>query len=134
MWLDENDIESDTGQPAAIEQPTEIVTRPLRMNDQDDRIRAILGVTGDDPLPDVDEATLCKYHRHLAENLTFPLQASYEEQTGPFEDKEHQITITALLDPHECDEDEGLLCEAQEGAETKGRSHFCFGSTRNDVA
>src|SRR5881275_1960154 len=55
MWLGEEDIEPDTGEPAPIEQPTRIITRPLKMSDQDDRIRAILGLTSDDPLPKVDE-------------------------------------------------------------------------------
>ena len=29
MWLHENDIEPDNGEPASIEQPTQIVTRPI---------------------------------------------------------------------------------------------------------
>ena len=49
MWLDENDIEPNTGDTVPIEQPTEIVARPLRWHDPDDRIRAILGLTSDDP-------------------------------------------------------------------------------------
>jgi hypothetical protein len=39
MWLGEGDIEPDAGGPAAIEQPTSIVTRPLNEKDQDDRVR-----------------------------------------------------------------------------------------------
>jgi hypothetical protein len=54
MWLDEDDIEPDTGEPAAIEQPTRIITRPLKLRNQDDRIRAIFGRTSDDALPEVD--------------------------------------------------------------------------------
>src|SRR5438067_9835926 len=29
MWLDESDIEPDIGEPAVLEQPTALVTRPL---------------------------------------------------------------------------------------------------------
>ena len=52
--------------PAIIEQPTVIRTRSLDPRDQDDRVRAVFGLTGDDPLPEVGERTLCRYHRHLA--------------------------------------------------------------------
>src|SRR5207302_11439773 len=58
MWLGEDDIQPDTGGPVVIEQPTSIVTRPLSERDQDDRVRIALGLTGDDPLPEVDDDTL----------------------------------------------------------------------------
>lgn len=38
MSLGENDIEPDTGGPVPIQQPTQIITRPLNPKDQDDRI------------------------------------------------------------------------------------------------
>jgi hypothetical protein len=117
MWLEENHLEADTGEAAPIEQPTQIVTRPLRITDPQDRIRAILGVTSDDPLPDVDEENLHKYHRYLGEKLTFPFEAMYEEETEPFRLQKRRITVTALLDSDEADEDEGLLCEVQENGE-----------------
>jgi hypothetical protein len=41
MWLGENDIEPDTGEPVPIEQPMQIITRSLNLKDEDDRIRAI---------------------------------------------------------------------------------------------
>ena len=43
MWLGEDDLEPDTGGPAAIEQPTEIRTRPLNLKDQDDGVRPPVG-------------------------------------------------------------------------------------------
>jgi hypothetical protein len=58
MWLGEDDVERDTGGPAVIEQPTSIVPRPLNEKDQDDRVRIALGLTSDDPLPEVDDDTL----------------------------------------------------------------------------
>ena len=48
--LGEEDLEPDVGDRVPLEQPVEIVTRPLRPTDQDDRIRAIFGLTSDDPL------------------------------------------------------------------------------------
>jgi hypothetical protein len=51
MWLGEDDVEPDTGEPVAIEQPTRIITRPLKMSDQDDRIRAICGLPATTPCP-----------------------------------------------------------------------------------
>src|SRR5262245_35811158 len=44
-WLWEEDLEPYDGASVVLEQPGEIVTRPLDPNDQDDRIRAILGLT-----------------------------------------------------------------------------------------
>ena len=81
MWLGEDDIEPDSGGPAVIEQPTHIVTRPLSEKDQDDRVRLALGLTGDDPLPAVEDDTLRAYHRYLAEHLAFPFEAKWEPET-----------------------------------------------------
>src|SRR4051794_11748943 len=72
LWLREEDIEPDEGEPVPIEPPTAIVTRPLLEKDQEDRIRMALGLTHDDPLPKVSRKTLLTYHRYLAERLTFP--------------------------------------------------------------
>lgn len=117
MWLSEEDLEAETGASVPMEQPEHLVTLPLRMHDQDDRIRAVLGLTSDDPLPDVDETTLHKYHAHLARHLALPFPARYEVETGPFESKPQRITVTALLDPEEGAGDEGLLCDVLEGEE-----------------
>ena len=84
MWLGDEDLESDDGTPVAIEQPTSIVTKPLSENDEDDRVRMALGLTHDDPLPDVTKATLLAYHRYLAAHLKFPIYATFWEQSGPF--------------------------------------------------
>ncbi len=65
MWLGEEDIEADDGTPVPIEQPTKITTPPLSEKDQDDRVRMALGLTHDDPLPDVTEETLLTYCRYL---------------------------------------------------------------------
>ena len=81
-WQGEEDLEADVGEPVPMEQPTNIVTRPLNKNDQDDRIRAILGLTGDDPLPEANGENLCKYYEYLTANLSFPFPAIYWKETG----------------------------------------------------
>jgi hypothetical protein len=78
MWLGEEDIEPDDGSPVPIQQPNSIITKPLSEKDQDDRVRMALGLTNDDPLPDVSRTTLLGYYRYLAVNLTFPFKAKTE--------------------------------------------------------
>src|SRR5579883_856579 len=107
MWLGENDLEPDDGTPVAIEQPTTIVTKPLSEKDQDDRVRMALGLTHDDPLPDVSPKSLRAYHRYLAARLRLPFKAKAERDGMP-------LTVQRLVDPNDCDlDDEGLLCEAR---------------------
>lgn len=115
MWLDENDIEPYQGQPVTIEQPTEITTKPLALTDEDDRIRMIMGLTSNDPLPEVEEEILLTYHKYLIENLSFPFKAEYCEETADGV-RTHRIQVLQLLDPDEfdCDEFYGLFCEASE--------------------
>jgi hypothetical protein len=116
MWLGEDDLEADRGGPAAVEQPTEIRTRPLEADDQDDRVRLALGLTSDDPLPDVQEETLLAYRRHLAAQLSFPVEASWSPESGLVGGTTHAVTITGLGDPEAdpcVDEMYGLLCEAR---------------------
>ncbi len=111
MWLGEDDIEPATGEPVAIEQPTSIVSRPLDEKDQDDRVRMALGLTSDDPLPAVDDATQRAYQRYLAAHLAFPFEAKWEPEYGP----RPIIKITGLGDPDDdcVDEMHGLLGEAR---------------------
>jgi hypothetical protein len=114
MWLGEDDLEPDTGEPAVIEQPTKISTRPLNEKDQDNRVRIALGLTGDDPLPEVEDDTLRAYHRYLAAHLAFPCEANWEPEHGP----RQTVQITGLGDPEGdawADEMYGLLCEARAG-------------------
>jgi hypothetical protein len=107
MWLGDGDLEPDDGTPVPIEQPTSIVTEPLSEKDQDDRVRMALGLTHDDPLPDVTDEALLAYHRYLSANLKLPFKVKSEaDGLSP--------TIRRLLDPKEYDlDEEGLLCEAR---------------------
>jgi hypothetical protein len=110
MGLGEEDIEPDDGTPVPIEQPTHIKTPPLSDKDQDDRVRMALGLTHDDPLPDVSHETLMAYYRYLAANLKFPFYTSYWAKAGPFSRKKVSVPISRLDPPVEehFDEEAGL--------------------------
>ena len=116
MWLPEEDVEPDDGTPVPIEQPTRIVTPPLSEKDQDDRVRKALGLTHDDPLPEISLETLLAYHRHLAANLKFPFIAYCgEEEVGPFSRKRATMTVTGLPDPvrGSLGVEDGLFCKGR---------------------
>lgn len=51
VWLDENAIEAADREVSPVEQPTQLVPRPLSTDVQEDHLRAILGLTGNAPLP-----------------------------------------------------------------------------------
>jgi hypothetical protein len=114
-WLGEEDLEADVGEPVPMEQPTRIATRPLSKNDQDDRIRAIFGLTSDDPLPEANGENLLKYHAHLSARLSFPFRAVYWKDVGPFQSEKYKVSVVGLvsLDDYYPGEGYGLLCEVQ---------------------
>ena len=121
-WLGEEDLEPDVGDRLPLEQPTQIETRDLNPKDQDDRIRAVFGLTSDDPLPESSYENVRQYHADLAANLTFPFEAAYWEGAGPFESShKRKVTVVALaeLDCYE-PEEVGLLFQIQrDGEQTK---------------
>lgn len=108
MWLGEDDLEADDGGHVPIEQPTTIVTRPLSEKDRDDRVRMALGLTGDDPLPDVDRETLLAYHRYLKDHLKLPFRAR-QEFNGL------SLTVHRLVDTeaYDLEGEVGLIAEAR---------------------
>lgn len=110
MWLSQDDLEPDDGTPVAIEQPTAIVTKPLSEKDQDDRVRMALGLTHDDPLPDVSEESLLAYRNYLAANLKMPIEAKFWVDTGQHARRRVTVKLTRLSDPEsdEIDEEYGL--------------------------
>jgi len=115
-WLGDDDLESDSGDPPEIDHPKEIKTKPLSPKDQDDRIRMVLGLTSNDPLPDVDDETLTVYHEHLSHNLSFPFEAEHTSETGPFSSRTIQVKVIGLGDPDDepmVDDMYGILCEAR---------------------
>lgn len=137
MWLGEEDIETDEGEPVPIEEPMAIVTKPLSEKDQDDRVRMALGLTHDDPLPEVDHKPLLAYHGYLAENMSFPFKARYEKPVGWSRRIEMPLTVTGLLRPDECEigEQYGIIATGRDAEEpvdfplaeieTKGSSPSC---------
>ena len=125
MTLSESELEVYQGQPVAMEQPSNIITRSLSPEDEDDRIRMIMSLTSDDPVPEVDDDTLGTYYIYLREHLKFPFAASFSEERE-LSDIEHHIQVTDLLNPEdeECDEFYGLMVRAKEG---KQRIHIPLG-------
>lgn len=109
--LYEDELELDTGEALQMEQPTEIVTRPLVMDDQEDRIRAIFQLTTDDPLPDVEYDTLAVYHQYLVDQLSFPFQAQYKPEDRRSGSKPCQVTVRSLyeIDDYDAEECYGLI-------------------------
>ncbi len=115
MRLGEDELEADVGGPVVLEQPTKIITSPLSMKDQDDRIRAVFGLTRDDLLPDVEEDSLGKYYHYLAANLKFPFEATWAREVG-FGEQTEKVTVLALADFEDdlwIDEDYGILCSVK---------------------
>ncbi len=108
MWLEEDDLEPDDGTPVAIDQPTAIVTKPLSEKDQDDRVRMALGLTHDDPLPDVTEETLLAYRNYLVTNLKMPIEAKFWEDNGRHSQRRVTVKLTRLSDPESDGIDEEL--------------------------
>ena len=114
MWLEEGELQPVLGGPLTIERPKSVVSRPLSMNDQDDRIRAVFELTSDDPLPEADDESLVAYGKYLANKLSFPFEAKYSFETGPFQSKIYSITVLGLLDLDDFPSDGyGLFCKAR---------------------
>jgi hypothetical protein len=117
MWLAESDLEPGAQEPVEIEQPSKIVTKPLDMDERDDRIRSVFGLTSDDPLPESDKESLRAYYKFLAAKLSFPFEAKSPIERLGFGSKTYAITVLGLLDPEEIPgQEHGLLCQARRGA------------------
>jgi hypothetical protein len=118
IWLTEDCLVPDSGGPLSMEIPRDLTPRPLRLFDQEDRIRDILGLTSDEPLPSAGEEELELYHGFLAERLSFPFQAEVWVQSGPFAGRMQRVTIHRMLGPsEEGTSRNGLLIEASLGEE-----------------
>ena len=114
-WLEEGDLEPDTGGPLDIERPKKITTKPLLPEDQDNRIRKVFDLTSNDPLPDVDDETLWIYHQHLSASLSFPFQAEHTPVSGTLFRTGYSVKVVGFDDSDEpmIDETDGILCEAR---------------------
>jgi hypothetical protein len=114
-WLEEDQLEEAADPtPVAMEQPTNVVTRPLSMDDPDDRIRIVFGLTGDDGLPKADEQMQQRFLGYLKTHLSFPFQASYwpVSDLGPSEGS--KVAVLGFADPP-LDPEQGIVCEARRG-------------------
>jgi hypothetical protein len=113
-WVKQDDIEPDLGGPLSIEQPTNIITPPLSMDDQDDRIRSVFGLTSDDPLPEESDESELTYFNYLKANLAFPFAAQFHD---PVKDRRREVTVVGMCDSFSVDEGFGVMCEVLDGGE-----------------
>ena len=100
-WLLGKDLEADAGGPLAIVPPQKLEPRPLGGDDPEDRVRAIFGLTSDEPLPGVDRASLRRFHEHFTKNLNLPQPAQYDDDPG------HELLVIQRLLPLDDDAEEG---------------------------
>ncbi len=114
-YLQEKDLEPDRGEPLAMEQPTNLVTAPLSPDDQDDRVRAVFGLTSDDPLPELDEESQQRYCDWLKEHLQFPFEAEYWDEPEPAPGGTRRVTVTGISEEFPIDECDGVICEVRRG-------------------
>jgi hypothetical protein len=111
--MSQDDLDPDLGEGLPVEQPTNIVTKPLDPNNQEDRIRAALGVTTDEAVPLVRARTLRQYFEYLQAHLSLPFSLAYRHRRGPRKGV-HRISVIGLMDDF-IDSEYGVLCEAREG-------------------
>lgn len=115
QWLEEDQLEAAADEtPVAMEQPTEIVTTPLSMDDPDDRIRMVFGLTSDDALPKADEQTQRQFLDYLKGRLTFPFKADYYPATAIGPNSQGVVTVFGFADPP-LDRKAGIVCKAEKG-------------------
>jgi hypothetical protein len=131
-WLSERDLEADPGGPAEVEQPGPLVPRPLDPGDQDDRVRAVFGLTSDDPLPAPDRERLAHYHRYLSERLHFPLDALYAETGAYVPGREQDVRFVGLTPLEQVREENGLLAEIERDGGRASVELFDVEVPRND--
>ncbi len=114
-WLEEDQLEAAADEtPTAMEQPTNIVTEPLSLDDPDDRIRIVFGLTSDDALPKAEEQTQRHFLEYLKARLSFPFKAEYAPASFLGPSKSDKISVLGLADPP-VDRKEGIVCEARKG-------------------
>ena len=115
IWLGGEDLEPDRGEPLAMEQPTQLDTEPLSPDEPLDRVRAIFGLTSDDPLPEVNPQNQRIYREYLAARLSFPFECQCWHRGDSPKGTWHSLTVTGLREEHPIDETDGVMCQAREG-------------------
>ncbi|MBN1910542.1 MAG: SEC-C domain-containing protein [Pirellulales bacterium] len=113
-WLDEEDLEPvSPDQPVVMQQPGNLLTRPLSPDDGDDRVRMALGLSSDDPIPPRNAETLQQFCKHLQGRLVFPFDADWYHDTETIHNAQESVEIVGLVPFLENDEDQELLCEVR---------------------
>ena len=80
----------------------------------EDRIRVAFGLRNNAPLPTVSKDTLLQYHEYLAEKISFPFPALYDDATPPVRQLLRHVTVVGLSDNPKRRQ-YGLFCKAQIG-------------------
>jgi len=110
--MHQEDLDPDLGEGLPVEQPTNIQTKPLDPNNQEDRIRTALGVTTDDAVPPVGKATLLKYCEYLTSRLTFPFPATFSDHVGQRRIA-RTIPVVGMSDKSPVEHEYGLVCKVK---------------------
>jgi hypothetical protein len=107
-WVRTDDLEPAPVEAVEVEQPTTIITRPLSVDNQEDRISMVFGLTSNDPLPDDSEATEMIYFRYLKTHLTFPFPARFFD---PITSCKHEAAILGMCDDCPLEDGFGVVCD-----------------------
>ncbi len=110
--MHQEDLDPDLGEGLPVEQPTNIQTKPLDPNNQEDRIRTALGVTTDDAVPVVEKATLLTYCEYLKARLTFPFPATLSDHDGKRRIA-RTIPVVGMSDKSPVEHEYGLVCKVK---------------------
>ncbi|NUQ61233.1 MAG: hypothetical protein HUU20_02025 [Pirellulales bacterium] len=114
-FLEEGELEAvSSEQPLEMEQPQDLAARPLSMDDPDDRVRAVFGLTSDDPLPQVSDPTQQQFLGFLRSHLSFPFEADYWPASSLGPKEQGKLTVEGFADPP-LDPVEGIQCRARRG-------------------
>ena len=77
-WFDEDQLAPAASEtPTGMEQPVQIVTRPLSEENPEDRIRMVFGLTTDEGLPMFSEETRQQFFEYLVAHMSFPFQGRH---------------------------------------------------------
>ncbi len=90
--------------------------REREADGQADRLRAILGGTGD-RLPRVGVETLRRFHSYLVDHLAFPFEGRLSDPIGPHRDTKSFLQVVRLMDPvreYSPEEMHGLIVKAEQ--------------------
>ena len=95
-------------------QPSSASPSPSQEDNLEERIRAAFALPSDAPLPKVKEGTLLRYHEYLAQKISFPFQALYDDTSPPIRQLVRHVTVVGLSDnPRR--RQYGLFCKVQIG-------------------